>query len=89
MGRQKQNIKISKYIIDIIQDYADVDFTMCEVLKKYPNEDVAELIESMTNKSYIIIEFLIKALKIKRKINKKTIELYEYWNKDNDMFSEI
>ena len=89
MGRRKQNIKISKEVIDLIQDYANVDLTMCEVLKKYPNEDVGELHESILNKAYIIIDFLIQQLKIKAKINKKTLQLYEYWNKDNDIFNEI
>lgn len=88
MGRQKQNIKIPRYIIELIQDYADTDFTMCEILKKYPDEDVSEFHESTLNKSYIIIEFLIKELGLKAKLNKKSIKLYEYWNGELDI-SEV
>ena len=87
MGRQKQNIKIPKHLIDLIQDYVNVDLTMCKVLEKYPNENVGELHESMVNKAYIIMDFLKDELKIKAKTDKKTLNTYAYWNED--IFKDI
>ena len=87
MSRQKQNIKIPKHYIEFIQSYADTNLTMNKVLENYPNEDVGELHESMVNIAYIVFDFLIKELNIKAEPNKKTLNTYDYWNKD--IFDDI
>lgn len=87
MGRQKQNIKIPKHYIDFIKSYADTNLTMNKVLEKYPSEDISELHEIMVNIAYLVFDFLIKELKIKAELNEKTLNTYDYWNKD--IFEDI
>lgn len=82
MGRQKQNIKIPKYYIDLIESYANTDLTMNKVLEKYPNEDVGDLHESMVNIAYVIMDFLKDELKIKPKANKKILNNYDEYNEN-------
>ena len=71
---RKRNVRLSDYILELLQAYADTDATIGEYQKRYHEPELAELIDGIHNISYSVIEFLLKELKIKGKPDIQVVE---------------
>jgi hypothetical protein len=71
---RKRNVRLSDFILELLQAYADTNATIDEYFKRYAEPELSELFDSIHNTGYTVVDFLLKELKIKGKPDLKVVE---------------